>query len=222
MKPAKDMAKDIHAQDADCGPGCSCTGSRGAGRVRTFIGILVLAIATVFVTKAIIKRNTSASLTPKATFATSTLSPTDRVERVSAAESVPAVQQAGTNQLAESSATEIATLADLNTMATATDVVFLYLQGTSSEPPIAQMKSVAKTIGAQGRSVGIFTLKTTAPEYKSITAQVPVPCVLAMVKGRNTIPISGKITEAKLLQGFIAASTAVNCGPTGCGPSGCN
>jgi len=213
MKPVKDMAKDIHAQDADCGPGCSCTGGGRASRLRMIIGILVLTLAAVFVARAIIKSNQTEPQTAAAAFSAS---------GIPGAESSPAVQENNVSRPAESTVKEIDTLADLNTMAAATDVVFLYLQGTSSEPPIAQMKSVTKTIGAQGRSVGIFTLKTTAPEYKSITAQVPVPCVLAMVKGRDAIPISGKITEAKLLQGFIAASTAVNCGPTGCGPTGCN
>jgi hypothetical protein len=45
-----------------------------------------------------------------------------------------------------------------------------------------------------------------------------LPGVLAMVKGKGMSPVSGEITETRLIQGFVAAS---NCGPGGCGPGGC-
>ena len=214
MKPTgTDATKDIHAQETECGPDCSCTGGGRASRLRMIIGILVLTLAAVFVARAIIKSNQTEPQTTAAVFSAS---------GIPGAESRPAVQENDVSRSAESTVKEIDTLADLNTMAVATDVVFVYLPGTSGEPPIAQIKSVARTIGTQGNSVGIFTLKMTAPEYKSITAQVHVPCVLVMVKGCDAIPISGEITEVKLLQGFITASTTASCGPSGCGPSGCN
>jgi len=83
------------------------------------------------------------------------------------------------------------------------------------------MRSAAKTIEAQGQKIGLFTLKTGSPDYEKIVAQMPVPAVLAMVKGGGMIPVSGDITETKLIQGFVAASSAGGCGPSGCGPSGC-
>ena len=80
-------------------------------------------------------------------------------------------------------------------------------------------------IEAQGQKIGLFTLKTDSPDYAQVAAQISVPCVLAMVKGRGMIPVSGDITETKLIQGFVAASSSGGgCGPAsgGCGPAGCN
>ena len=48
-----------------------------------------------------------------------------------------------------------------------------------------------------------------------------VPGVLAMVKGRGMSAVSGEVTEAKLLQGYVAAGSAGGCGPgagAGCCP----
>ncbi|MBU4365897.1 MAG: hypothetical protein L6437_16565, partial [Kiritimatiellae bacterium] len=72
--------------------------------------------------------------------------------------------------------------------------------------------------------IGIFTLKPGSRDYEQIATQMPVPGVLAMVKGRGMIPVSGDITETKLIQGFVAASSGGGCGPSsaGCGPAGCN
>ena len=40
-----------------------------------------------------------------------------------------------------------------------------------------------------------------------------VPGVLALVKGRGMSAVSGEITEAKLVQGYVAAGSAGGCGP---------
>ena len=44
-----------------------------------------------------------------------------------------------------------------------------------------------------------------------------------MARGRGVVPITGEITEIKLVQGFVAASSSGGCGPStaGCGPAGC-
>ncbi len=212
----KDTTKDTKVQDAGCGSGCACTSGGSPRRVRVIIGILVIGITTVLVAWAIIKSNQTEPQTPSATFTAS------GIAQPLGAESGPAAQETDVSRPTESVVTEIDTLADLNTMAAATDAVFVFLPGIGGEPPVAQMKSAAATIGARGSSVGIFMLKKTAPEYKSIAVQVPVPCVLAMVKGRSAAPVTGEITETKLVQGFVTASSAGSCGPSGCGPVDCN
>jgi len=106
--------------------------------------------------------------------------------------------------------------------------VFVFLAGKNDpviKAPLAQMRSAAKTIEAQARmKIGLFTLKTDSPDYMQVTAQIPAPSVLAMIKGRGMVPVSGEITETKLIQAFVAASSAGGCGPAsaGCGPAGCN
>jgi hypothetical protein len=72
--------------------------------------------------------------------------------------------------------------------------------------------------------VGVFTLKTDSRDYAQVALQIAVPGTIAMVKGRGMAPVSGEITEAKLVQAFVSASSAGGgCGPSsgGCGPSGC-
>ncbi len=219
MKTASTNKTDSTSiQDASCGPGCCCTSGGSFSRMRMIICALILVAATVLVARAIIKNRSAATPVPAASFT----APTVAQPAATAGSLAPPAAIAATP--AERVATEIATLAELNTAAAKTDAVFVFLPGKRGTPPLAQMQAAVKTIAAQGKTIGIFTLKTTAPEYQSIAAQVPVPCVLAMVKGRGAAPVSGDITEAKLVQGFVAASSGGGCGPasSGCGPAGCN
>ena len=122
---------------------------------------------------------------------------------------------------------EFSALSDLNSAAADTDGVFIYLPG-KNEPsikmPLTQMNGAARLIAAQGQKIGVFLLKTDSRDYEQISKQMPVPGVLAAVKGRGMVPVSGEITETKLVQGFVAATRGGGCGPAsaGCGPSGCN
>jgi hypothetical protein len=113
----------------------------------------------------------------------------------------------------------------LNSVAANTDAVFIFLPGkggASGNPPSTPMRSAANTIESKiGAKCGLFTLKAGSRDYDNIAAQISVPGVLVMVKGGGMVPISGDITETKLVQGFVAASRAGGCGAGGCGPSGC-
>jgi hypothetical protein len=84
------------------------------------------------------------------------------------------------------------------------------------------MRGAARTIESKaGLKCGLFTLKAGSRDYDQIAAQMSVPGVLAMAKGRGMSAVSGDITESKLLQGFVAASSAGGCGPSagaGCCP----
>jgi hypothetical protein len=82
------------------------------------------------------------------------------------------------------------------------------------------MKSAASRINSQGYKVALFTLETGSRDHAQLAAQMSVPGVLALVKGKGMSAVSGEVTETKLIQGFVAAS-AGGCGPGGCGPAGC-
>lgn len=119
---------------------------------------------------------------------------------------------------------ELAALAELNTLAANRAAVFVFLPAigpTAGKAPTAPMEAAARTLEAQGKKVGLFTLKTDSPEYEGIAAQVPLPAVLALVAGRGAKAISGEITETKLVQGFVAASSGGGCGAgrSSCGPA---
>jgi hypothetical protein len=143
--------------------------------------------------------------------------------------SIPATPADGAPKASESDTVvgkAISGFADLNKLAADTTAVFVFLPGKTPDAgkaPTAQMQGAARTIEAQGKKVGLFTLKTGSRDYDQIAAQVSVPGVLALVKGRGMKAVEGEITETKLIQGFVAASSAGGCGPAsgGCGPSGC-
>lgn len=219
-EPADNM--EAQKQEASaCGPGCGCHAAGPACRARWIVGIIIILAAGVLVTRAMIKNNSASAEKAAAGYA-----------------ALPAVEQApapvANAVLATDAATavpvtaavrEIGALNELNAVATDTGGVFVYLPGKnepSIKTPLAQMRSAAKMIEAQGQKISLFTLKTDSKDYAQIATQTPVPCVLAMVKGRGMIPVSGDITESKLVQGYVAASSGGGCGPSGCGPSGCN
>ena len=119
---------------------------------------------------------------------------------------------------------ELTALAELNTLAANRVAVFVFLPAigpTAGKAPTAPMEAAARTLEAQGKKVGLFTLKTNSPEYEGIAAQVPLPAVLALVAGRSAKMVSGEITETKLVQAFVAASSGGACGAGSgsCGPA---
>jgi hypothetical protein len=81
-----------------------------------------------------------------------------------------------------------------------------------------------RTLKSSKITLGLYTLPTRSPDYPAISAQVQAPAILVACKGKGMAAVSGDVTEAKLLQAFVATSRAGGCGPSGCGPSGgaCN
>lgn len=213
QKPVDNMER-LKQQASACGAGCVCHGTGSSGRLRWVLGMIVLLAAATLVARAVVK-NHGASTEPTAPgFAT--LAPTMTAD--SPAPAGPAEAVAATEA---SVGKNIASLSDLNALGAAHDAVFVYVpakDGASSDTPVASMKSAVSRIGAQGYKVALFTLETGSRDYAQLAAQMSVPGVLALVKGRGMSTVSGEITETKLIQGFVAAG---NCGPDGCGPTGC-
>ncbi|MEO5367690.1 MAG: hypothetical protein H7831_15300 [Magnetococcus sp. WYHC-3] len=212
MSEQNDTQKD---EQGACGPGCNC-GTSGSGRWRWLVGGVVLLAACALVVRAASKSN-GAPVAPVSTgYATLPLTPQPATTDVVAIpEAVAAIK-------------ELAAMSELNTLAEDTIGVFLFLPGTndaSAKIPADLIRGAVKKMGPQlaGGKIGVFTLKAGTPDYVQIAKQIAVPGVLAMVKGRGMAPVTGDLTEAKLIQGFVAASSAGGCGPAsgGCGPRGC-
>jgi len=211
-----------------CGPGCGCHAGGPSSRMRWIVGAVIILAAGVLVAKALIKNNNASA--EQAVSGSQTAAGFAALPAVQAsapvANAVPAKDDA-TTVTVTAAVKELGALNELNAVAADTGGVFVFLAGKNDpliKAPLAQMRSAAKTIEAQGQKIGLFTLKTDSPDYAQVAAQTGVPCVIAMVKGRGMVPVSGDITETKLVQGFVAASSAGGCGPAsaGCGPSGCN
>ena len=214
QKPMDNMEL-LKQQASDCAPGCGCHGTGPLGRKRMIAGTIVLLVAVALVARAVIKTNTAPSQPDAAAFASPIVAQTPP------AESVPATPPVAAKTADTFVAKEIGAFAELNTLAAASDAVFVYVpgkDGTASNPPATAMKSAVSRIGSQGYKITLFTLKAGTRDYEQIAAQMPVPGVLAMVKGKGMSAVSGEVTETKLIQGFVAAG---NCGPAGCGPAGC-
>ncbi len=215
QKPVDNM--DLLKQQAQaCGADCACHSTAAPGGLRGVLGILVLLVAALLVSRAVMKNN-GASTDPAAS-AFPTLAPTATADIQAPASPVAAATATGM-RVGE----RIASLSDLNKVAAAHDAVFVYLpaqDGASGNSPEASMRSAASRINSQGHKVGLFTLETGSRDYAQLAAQVSMPGVLALVKGRGMSAVSGEITETKLIQAFVAAGSAA-CGPGGCGPAGC-
>lgn len=209
---AKDDMESIKEQASACGSGCNCHAKGSTGKARVIVGVIVLVIAGALVARALAKNNTVAAAPASASFA-----------------ALPGVVESSSSNSVDTNAVkEISALSELNTLAKDMDGVFVYLPGKTNIPSneaTAQIRSAAQTIERQMKGkIGIFTLKADSRDYKQVASQIALPGTLAMVKGRGMAPVSGDITEAKLVQAFVSASSAGGgCGPSsgGCGPSGC-
>ena len=206
----------LKRQASGCAPGCDCHAAGPLGRKRLILGTIVLLAAGALVARAVIKTNGAPNQPDAAAFASPVVAQTPPAESVSA---TPPVEAAKTSELVVEK--EIGALSELNTVAAASDAVFVYIpgkDGASSNPPATAMKSAASRIESQGHKIALFTLEAGTRDHEQLAAQMSVPGVLAMVKGRGMSAVSGEITETKLIQGFVAAGS---CGPAGCGPAGC-
>jgi hypothetical protein len=178
------------------------------------VGLVILLVAGGLVARAMMKDNGIAAAPAATGFAAL---PTAEQPPESAAAVKPPVPDA---------VTEVAALSELNGVAADTFGVFVFLPGkgeTAAKAPMAQMRGAARTIEPQlnGGKIGMFALKAGSPDYEQVALQMSVPGVLAMVKGKGMSATSGDITETKLIQALVAASSAGGCGPSagsGCCP----
>ena len=202
-------------QAAGCGAGCNCHATGTSGRTRWVIGAVVLLATGALVVRAMTKTDDTAGQAPATAF----------VAPVAAAESPSETSpNTATPPAARIVGKMVGGFTELNAAAVDTDVVFVFLPGkdeSSGVPPLTAMKAAARTVESKGTKCGLFTLAPDSADYNQLATQMPMPGVLAMVKGGGMSPVSGEITETKLVQGYVAATSAGGCGSGGCGPGGC-
>lgn len=209
----------LKQQAAACGPGCGCHSATTPGKTRWVIGAIVLVAAGVLVVRAMTKTDNGATAqAPAPDFAAPVAAAVEAVEPSPVPKTTAVAQPVETTV-----GTVIGAFSELNTAAATTDAVFVYLpgkEGASSTPPSTAMKGAVNTIQSRaGTKCGLFTLKAGTQDYDQIAKQMSVPGVVALVKGRGMSAVSGDITEAKLVQGFVAASSAGGGCGSSCGPA---
>lgn len=235
---ATDNTDSLKPQAACCEGGCGCHSTGKAGKARWAISAIVLLVAGVLVVRAMTKTDQASTRPQSPAFATpvaatsgsaSNATPVAVPETTAVvpAESAPATVANPTTvaqPAVASGETMIGGFAELNTVAAKSDAVFVYLLGKETTgdnaPAIKAMQAAVRTIEAKGDSkCALFTLKAGSPDYDKLAGQMSLPGVLALVKGKGMSAVSGEITETKLVQGYVAASSAGGCGSGGCGPA---
>ena len=227
-------------EPVQCGPGCNC-GSTGLGTKGKMIICLVVVIAAgAVLARGLTRKAENKAAQGQTAFAAAVSASTPKATPITTAVVSAAIPKtppittekakaAETNQAKSSLWGEpLKDLASLNQVAAQTNAVFLYLpdKGRGADEAVKrQIEQAAGKAQSGGTKMACFTLDAGSPDYAKVTSQVPAPCVLAMVKGRGMSPVTGEISEGKLLQAIVAASRpSSGCGPSGCGPSsaGCN
>ncbi|HSA05666.1 MAG TPA: arsenite efflux transporter metallochaperone ArsD [Candidatus Gastranaerophilales bacterium] len=107
----------------------------------------------------------------------------------------------------------------LSQMSSNTDVAYVYIpaqnnQGISSSAKNAAI-SAQKILKNRNISAGLYTLKPATADYNKLVTQTAAPAILVIYKGQNTGFVTGEINQTRLLQAYIAATRAGDCG-SGC------
>ena len=208
----------------DCGPECDCNKPLGNKKAKTVICLIILlVICGIFVYKA----KTAKQSTPANT-ATAFAAPL--VNEVN--EQTPAVSTIDEQKPTAKAVEEkrivgrlLDSLASLNKVAVDRDAVFVFIPAKGndivSKETIDAIASAEQKIESGGVSIGLYTLQSGSLEYANLSAQLALPGMLIMSKGRGMGVVSGEITEAKILQAYVASSRAGGCCPSGGGSAGC-
>jgi len=223
------------------GGDCCPSGSESGGKSWKLLVFLIIVVAAgVVLARSIMNKSDSTTDQSQQLFTTNQLEVCSDSPSSPNAET-PDKPKVGTDNptTAKSTATELVSgdpestlwgkplisLASLNQVAVDTDAVFIFLAAEDKQqmqPVTSEIESAARKIQMNGKRITAFTLEKSAPEYAQLAKQFPVPCVLAMVKGRGMSGVTGEINEAKLLQAFVGASRATSsCCPPGSDPSVC-
>ena len=199
-----------------CGPGCNCGKPSGNKKAKVVICLIVLlAICGIFVYKAKSAKQNASAITETA-FAAPIVNQATGQEP--AVKSVEDPQKVGEF---------IDSLASLNKLAINQDAVFVFIPANDNEivkkETLDAIASAEQKLKSSGVKIGLYTLQfSPSKEYASIAAQLPLPGMLVMSKGRGMGTVSGGITEEKILQAYVASSRTGGCCPSGGGSVGCS
>jgi hypothetical protein len=226
--PTSASLNDPKSDLALCGPGCDCNVAPAGKRIKMAISLIVLlAVVGVFLYKTSSARQTASddrTIGSVSAFAVAPAVP-EAVPGTAAQPTAQSGPDAQSSQATGKIGEYLQALSDLNKVALSQDAVFIFIPSAKTEPlqdrTNAAVLAAQKTLKSSNIALGLYTLRTSSPDYTAISRQVQAPAILVASKGRGMAAVSGDITESRLLQAFVASSSAGGCGPSGCGPSGC-
>ncbi len=107
--------------------------------------------------------------------------------------------------------TVLGQLSDLNGPAVKADAVLVFLPGSEGNAPAEPLRGAARTIHSSGANCGVYTLSMGSRDYLAMAQQVKVPSVVVFARGGGIVPVSGEITETRLVQGYLEALGSGGC-----------
>lgn len=202
-----------------CGPDCGCGAPTASGKTKVVIGIIVLLIACgIFVYK-MTNTKPAALNAPASAFVAGNEkqnTPVGKPERDKTKDNASVNAAAGKVFIGE----YLESLNSLNKVAVNHGVVFILIPAKKDETvkpeTVREVLAAQQTLKSQGINIGLYTLKTGAPDYSGIAKQTSLPIILVASKGKGMAVLTGEVTQTKLMQAFVASSCA---GGSGCGPS---
>ena len=227
--PAETSSVEPGNKPAVCGSGCACGTSSGGKKTKIAVSLIVLlAVASIFIYKAATAKDNASNNTAAkdgAAFAFAQPAPNTIPGTASqpAAIATPDAAKAG-QKVGE----YLKSLNDLNEVAVTQDAVFIFIPSPKNDladdNTNTAVLAAQRTLKSNKITLGLYTLPSSAPDYSAMSEQVQAPAILVACRGKGMAVVSGDITETKLVQAFVEASSAGGCGPSGCGPSsgGCN
>ncbi len=194
-----------------CGPDCCVPAAGSVRRWKILVFVLIVGAAVAVGAHALLKKGRATDQETQQSFALAT--PEEEISE----KTVPAVSGA-----------RLASLASLIKAAAGQDAVFILLPGENSQSAQAASRQVEEAVSklrSKRKKVAAFTLEKSTADHARLVEQFSItsfPCVVALGRGCGSSLVSGELTEARLFQAFVAASTPPSsCEPTGCNPSGC-
>lgn len=226
--PTEGSPADSGSGTPCCAPGCGCGTPSGGKTVKIAVCLIVLsAIAGIFIYKAVAAKSNGSNGTPvrdDASFALGQLSPCGTPGTTSQ----PAAGMQDSPKAGQKVGEYLESLSSLNKVAASQDAVFVFIPAGKNDLADGKtntaMLATQQTLKSRNIKLGLYTLPSSSPDYPKVCEQVKAPAILVACKGKGMAAVSGDVTEQKLLQAFVASSSAGACGPSGCGPStpGCN
>jgi len=199
-----------------CGPDCACAKPAPKGNLTIKIAVCLIVAAAVCAILIFKLTSTGQQKNAQGTAA-------DGFSALPALENKGPVTNSSSQQ--GGSGAPIAAISDLNRVAGTLNTVFVIVLGKDNAPlnkeTTTLLTSVERTLNAKGISTGIFTLQSSSPEYPAVAAKVAPPGIAVLSKGGSIGLVSGGISEAKLMQAYVASTRNGGCGTGDCGPSGC-
>ena len=115
--------------------------------------------------------------------------------------------------------TIIGSLSDLDTLARETNAVFVFVPARGCAPTAATLAAINSAKQSLETAleikIGLFTLAAGSRDYDEMAAQMSVPGVVPIVKTGVRKFICGKLTEDRIIDGFMAAVSSGGCCPLG-------